>query len=169
MWAHFEATRTSEEKVVEVSCAVFPSRKSRNTLGHHWMPRGHNRESSSLWFGAARPKLSTRERSTFLALLTMPNRNGTLTTQLSCVQKCLKQISQGVNLWCLRERKMAGRESSRKSFPKECQKTCAAKVNNNNSSNNNSNNNNNNKNAPAKAKTVVVKAPRKPCESNSIG
>ena len=40
----------------------------------------------------------------------------------------MRQIYQGVNLWCLRERKIAGRESSRKSFAKEPQKTCAAKV-----------------------------------------
>ena len=32
---------------------------------------------------------------------------------MSSLQTCLKQIYQGVNLWCLRERKIAGRESSR--------------------------------------------------------
>ena len=36
---------------------------------------------------------------------------------MSSLQTCLKQIYQGVNLWCLRERKIAGRESSRKSHP----------------------------------------------------
>ena len=34
-------------------------------------------------------------------------------TDMSSLQTCLKQIYQGVNLWCLRERKIAGRESSR--------------------------------------------------------
>ena len=47
--------------------------------------------------------------------------------RFSSVRKCHKQIYQGVNLWWLCERKIAGRESSRKSFAKEPQ-TCAAKA-----------------------------------------
>jgi hypothetical protein len=47
---------------------------------------------------------------------------------LSSVQTCLKQIYQGVNLWCLREKKITWRENSRKSFAKEPQKICAAKA-----------------------------------------
>ena len=46
---------------------------------------------------------------------------------LSSVQTCLKQIYQGVDLWCLREKKIAWRENSRKSFTKEPRKICATK------------------------------------------
>jgi hypothetical protein len=40
----------------------------------------------------------------------------------------LEQIYQGMTLWCFSDGTKAGRESSRKSFAKECQKTYAAKT-----------------------------------------
>ena len=77
-----------------------------------------------------------------------------------------------------RERKVAGNESLRKSSTKECQKTCAAKALRKHTPSHNKFSAKGprkyiktkyNRDVPAKAKTLVAKAPREPRESNSIG